>query len=674
MERPGFAAFLKDELEPFPGRLAGSLRDTLSLSLAVVLVLTLRIHAAAIGVYFILLLQRQHPSLSLRSAIANLAACCCGVGSCLVLIQLTDNDPLARIFAVIVVMALFGFMVAASNQGASAVSFALFWFVALAAWESHLPATRIVENTLWLVAATGVSSACGVAVEYLFGSKTPAAELIGEMNGRLDAAQRLFTLYAEQADAKTIENGRHRVIQQSHAGQARMQRLYGRAIEHAGKAGQLPPGTRVRIPILADLADLTAAYALSHPNGVDDDARALCARLADLCTRILQGQSPEAAEQKAVTHSPPLDRMEELLHDLSSLPVAEEDQRPEVLLAPLPSSKEPIFAADAFTNPAHIYFGLKTALAATSCYIIYNAIGWPGLSTSVITVLVTALSTTAAMKQKQIFRLIGAFIGGLIGIFSVAFLFPHMDSITEFVLLNAAVTFLAVWWSRSPHSGYVGYQIALAYYLVALQSFNAPVQLTPARDRVLGVALGLVVMWFVFDQMWPLRTTSAMSADLATMLRETAQLFRLPAAALSSGHVSVVKRLRHSVGQTLMRMRDMRETVDYEIGTPDRREHVQLSESLFLAGSAAATLFWTYVATLQRTHAPQEAGKQQREALANNLEQMAATLAPVSRPPAALNFLPIDEPVPRNLAYSLVRYNELQDIVRDLSGRVSEVR
>jgi hypothetical protein len=36
----------------------------------------------------------------------------------------------------------------------------------------------------------------------------------------------------------------------------------------------------------------------------------------------------------------------------------------------------------------------------------------------------------------------------------------------------------------------------------------------PARDRVMGVASGILVMWFVFDQLWPRRIGKLLSPEL----------------------------------------------------------------------------------------------------------------------------------------------------------------
>src|SRR5271166_5468515 len=44
-----------------------------------------------------------------------------------------------------------------------------------------------------------------------------------------------------------------------------------------------------------------------------------------------------------------------------------------------------LFSRDALTNPEHLRFALKGCLAASSCYVIYNALAWPGISTAVTT-------------------------------------------------------------------------------------------------------------------------------------------------------------------------------------------------------------------------------------------------------------------------------------------------
>ena len=105
---------------------------------------------------------------------------------------------------------------------------------------------------------------------------------------------------------------------------------------------------------------------------------------------------------------------------------------------------------DAFVNPEHFKFALKGCLAASGCYLIYNSIAWPGISTAVTTCLLTGLSTIGASRQKQILRLAGALVGGfLIGMGSQIFILPYLDSIVGFTVLFVLVTALASWFMTS---------------------------------------------------------------------------------------------------------------------------------------------------------------------------------------------------------------------------------
>ena len=123
----------------------------------------------------------------------------------------------------------------------------------------------------------------------------------------------------------------------------------------------------------------------------------------------------------------------------------------------------------------------------------------------------TGLSSSGATKQRLLFRLVGAVIGGLIlGLGSTSFLFPYMDSITSLVVLISVVAMISAWVASGPKFNYIGLQIAFSFYLVAFEGFGAPVKLEPARDRLIGILLALAVMWFVFDQLWPVRTVTVM--------------------------------------------------------------------------------------------------------------------------------------------------------------------
>jgi multidrug resistance protein MdtO len=251
----------------------------------------------------------------------------------------------------------------------------------------------------------------------------------------------------------------------------------------------------------------------------------------------------------------------------------------------LPSSGEKrgfrLPLAGALLDPEHSRFAFKGCLAASACYVIYNAVDWPGISTSVMTCLLTALSTVGASRQKQILRLAGAIVGGfVIGMGAQVFILPNIESVTGFLVLFAAVTALASWFmTSSPRLSYFGLQVALAFYLINLEEFRIQTSLSIARDRVVGVLLGLFMMWLVFDQLWGTRAGVEMKRSFIANLRLLAQFAREP---LSGDQNVAIERgfaLRESINSNLDRVRALADGVLFEFG-PTRQQDLALRERI----------------------------------------------------------------------------------------------
>jgi multidrug resistance protein MdtO len=235
----------------------------------------------------------------------------------------------------------------------------------------------------------------------------------------------------------------------------------------------------------------------------------------------------------------------------------------------------------ALLDPEHSRFALKGCLAASACYVIYNAVDWPAINTSVQTCLLTALSTVGASRQKQILRLTGAIVGGfVIGMGAQIFILPYIDSVTGFLVLFAVVTAFASWFlTSSPRLSYFGLQVALAFYLINLQEFRFQTSLEVARDRVVGVLLGLFMMWLVFDQLWGARAGVEMKRSFIGNLRMLAQFAREP---LSTDPKVAIERgfaLRESINSNLDRVRALADGVLFEFG-PTRQQDLALRERI----------------------------------------------------------------------------------------------
>ena len=97
----------------------------------------------------------------------------------------------------------------------------------------------------------------------------------------------------------------------------------------------------------------------------------------------------------------------------------------------------------------------------------------------------------------------GALVGGgLLGIGSQVFILPLLDSITGFAVLFVTVTWVAAWFlTSSPRLSYFGAPLGLAFYLIQLRGPSPQTNLALARDNLMGILLGLLMMWLVFEKL-----------------------------------------------------------------------------------------------------------------------------------------------------------------------------
>src|SRR5580704_6300936 len=156
---------LWDDLQPTPGRLNSSLRIVLATAITLILLMTLRLPFASLGLYYIFLIGRDSPSVSVRSGFFSLLALAAAVAAVLAVVSLTDNDPLARLLSVSVVTFLAGMLMLATNATVLASTWGFIYCTLIALWETHAPADYLVKQTLYLIGTVAVALVCSVAVE-----------------------------------------------------------------------------------------------------------------------------------------------------------------------------------------------------------------------------------------------------------------------------------------------------------------------------------------------------------------------------------------------------------------------------------------------------------------------------------------------------------------------------
>jgi multidrug resistance protein MdtO len=674
----------RQDLEPTPGRWNGALRIVLASVITLLLIMTLRMPFAGLGMYFVFLVGRDSPAVSFRSGIFILLTLVASISTVLAVVILTDNDPMARVLGVAVVTFVAGMIMLSSTVPALASSFGFIFTTLIALWETHAPAGPLVKEMLYLLGTISLSVLSVLAVEYIFAGQHPAEELQQQRIIRYQALEAMFTLYAQGADSSQISPAVIRVARLAATGQSGMQRLYNTIVERNLDTGALPIGTRVRITMLAQLMDVSAAFGFQYPSLSDPALRQRCAHIAELCHEIPIGDV--SSEQRSALMNEHaigadlslLDRVDGVLHSIITMP-AEVAAAADKELVALPSSKVPLLVPGALQQPQTIAFALKLSLCATLCYIIYQAVAWPGISTAVTTVLITGLSTSGATKQRLVFRLAGSFIGGLIlALGATVFLFPHMDSITSLVLLTAAVALLSAWVAGGRNFSYVGLQIAFSYYLVVFAGFSAPTELAPARDRLIGILLALVIMAFVFDQIWPVRTVTAMRAALATILRGAARLLRLPQTTHS--HADLLRQadsFRDQIGKTVAGIRSMNDTIEYEFGV-DRSLHELTGQTIIRAALALVAFFWNQFAVLHREQDLDFLTQPELVAMRRRMAEGMDAMANATTNKVAFTVTNLDSLVDHSFLIhprygefarnSVDRYQELQVVVSHLKG------
>jgi multidrug resistance protein MdtO len=192
---------------------------------------------------------------------------------------------------------------------------------------------------------------------------------------------------------------------------------------------------------------------------------------------------------------------------------------------PVAEPKSGFFLPDAFTNPAHVQYALKTTGAAMFCYVTYLLLNWPGIHTCLITCYIVSLGTAAETAEKQTLRFVGCLVGAAAGLAAIVFLMPNVTSIGGLM----AVVFLAAlasgWIAAgSPRISYVGFQLAFAFFLSVIQGAAPAFDMTIARDRTIGILFGDVVVAIVFTLVWPVSVAKRVDPAIAALFRRLAAL------------------------------------------------------------------------------------------------------------------------------------------------------
>jgi len=433
-----------------------------------------------------------------------------------------DNDPGLRLLAMAGLSLIFVFLASASKLGGLGTMIAMLvvYIIAL------MPTSPIGEVTTraflhaWLFVAIPVSAT--IVVNLLIGP-APRRLLENLLAEDLRTAARVFR---DEPHARDALDARLR----AHATSA-PQFLKLTALEKTSNPQDL---AALKQASLATFRILAIASAIEDDRKARPPAR-LAARLAalfeDMAAIFDEGGYPADIGFA-------MDGDDECVHKPAARMAVEEikvaldvftSRDPATALTPPPpdppAHKNGFFKADAFSNPVHTQFAVKTTFAALTCYWLYMILDWSGIHTCLLTCYLVAESTTAESLQKANLRIAGCLVGSALGLAAIIFVFPWMTSIGSLLLLVAALTFVAAWIAAGGERiAYGGLQFAFAFYIAALQGYGPGFDMDRIRDRIVGVLIGIAAGYITFALVWPNSVAQRIEANFRRLLQAFATL------------------------------------------------------------------------------------------------------------------------------------------------------
>ncbi|MGO9520444.1 MAG: hypothetical protein ACLPND_25685 [Candidatus Korobacteraceae bacterium] len=581
-----FWQFLKTELTRYPGRTWVVGRITIAATITMVLVMTFRIPYGFLGAIYTLFLSRENPRATLNSAVRTASVYVIATCYTLVGVVTMVDDPLTHFLWITTSLFMGFYLIHIMPDYPTAVGFGFTLAGAIPLWdETYLTINQRTENTLWLGFVVVVGAAVTVAVEYVFRRVHPVTELTQAFESRLQAVEGVLRQLA--ADLPVGEELQQQIALYSARGTSGMRRQLLRS----GFPPQMIAQMNVATALLGRLTDLTESlYVLrsSQPIRLNPSDRERCLSLANqiasLYRDLQQRRLPHSIDIAGEAQPSELPLLPEMERTVALIPQAfsgSESVDALLLVPPVDEVRQRLFVPDAFSNYDHLKFAIRGTVATMLAYVVYQSINWPGLSTSIATCIITALSTIGSSRQKQFLRLGGAIIGGFVfGMGAQVFVLPHLDGITGFTVLFAIVAAISAWIATAtPRLSYLGVQLALAFYLINLQEFAIQSSLAIARDRVVGVLLGLVCMWLVFDRLWVRDALQEMQDAFARNLRLLAELTEQPRKGDPKEAVRRILQLRDQINDGFNAVKAQSDAVLFEFG-PSRARKLAIRDDI----------------------------------------------------------------------------------------------
>jgi multidrug resistance protein MdtO len=502
-------------LAPFPGRLEFTIRLALMCALTTLVTATYQTPDAALTVYLIFFMNKPDRATSTILNILMVVLISTVIGCVFLLARATVDDPLWRVASIAVISFAFLFMASASKLKPVASTVALIVAYALdLLGTTPLGQGEIITRALlyaWLF--IGIPAGVSIVTNLLLapGPRRVAQQALAE---RLALASAML----QDPTASMRRDFRERMYE----GMTEVEKgLKLAGLERTSAPQDLAAlkkasQSTTSLLLLVDMLD-RENIPLS---GIHRER--IAATLDEMASILEKGSYPVQVLLDLAGAEPPptplaiatLAEIQKALTEFAE-PLATPPPPPAPTHAP-----SGFFVPDAFTNAEHTRYALKTTAAAMFCYILYSLLNWPGIHTCFLTCYIVSLDTTAETVEKLTLRIVGCLFGAGIGIGAIVFVTPDLTSIGSLMALIFLGTLGSAWVAAgTPRISYVGFQIAFALFLCVLQGAKPGFDMVTARDRVLGVLLGNIVIYLVYTHVSPVSVGRRIDAALAGTLR-----------------------------------------------------------------------------------------------------------------------------------------------------------
>lgn len=497
--RSGLYALLLDELRPYEGRLGASLRMALCCVIVVVLGMSQQVPEAALSCYLIFFASRDNAASGILIAIALIIAASVGILLGLVFLQFAADEPMLRL-GLMAAFTFGGMYFSVATRAGPIAATVGFVFAFVMTLYDFVPIPELLSRGLsWMWVVVFFPMAALILVNALIGPN-PAVLARKSAGKRLRASAALLRGEAGAA-------GNARKLLEEPAGElaapARLGALFG---FHSKAEAQRLAAVMPKVQAL-----LVETLGAGEDRGLARDLERV-AEAIEQRRMPAQGWRVAAGSFETAPLAQKIDEITAIWSGRQTMPVARKAEA-----AP----------ADAFTNPAYMQFAIKTMLAVFITYGIYTARNWFEIHTAMITCFYVALGSTGETLHKAALRIAGCLIGAAMGIASIVFLMPHMTDIGHLLLLVAVGSFVAAWVSNgSSLVQYMGWQMALAFFLCVLQGYGPAFDISVATNRILGILIGNVVVTVVFLWLWPVSVSAGTALHLGRAVEGLAGALR----------------------------------------------------------------------------------------------------------------------------------------------------